>query len=117
MLIIRKEQFEALSKYMEESFVSRLVAHLKEFWPEKCQEVGEEAICKSIHNGIDFARKFGITMEYDVARYIDLMYEFGWSVDEKAPDPWAQQILTNMELDGSTKMDRLYEQAELLLEQ
>ena len=115
MLTIRKEQIEALSKYMEESFVNRMAAHLKEFWPERCQKIGEEAVRESIYNGIDFARKFGITMEYDVARCIDLMYEFGWPVDDKPPDLWAQEILNNTELDGSAKTDRLYEQAELLL--
>jgi len=115
MLIIRNEQMDALSRHMEESFVNRMIAHLKEFWPEKCEEMGEEAVRESIHEAMDIAREFGIINEYDVARYIDLIYEFDWPADEEPDTPWAEEILNDAELEGTAKMDRLYEQVELLL--
>jgi hypothetical protein len=116
VLIIRKEQMDALSGHMEESFVNRVVAHLKEIWPEKCVEMGEEAVRESIHDAIDCARESGIIIEYDVARYIDLIYEFDWPADEEPDTPWAQEILNDTELDGTSKMDRLYEEANRILE-
>ena len=116
MLIIRNEQMDALSEHMEEGFVNRVVTHLKEFWPEKCEEMGEEAGRESIHEAIDIAREFGIINEYDVARYIDLIYEFDWPADEEPDTLWAEEILNDAELDSTTKMDRLYEEANRILE-
>jgi hypothetical protein len=116
MLTIRKEQMDALSDHMEEDFINRTVAHLKEFWPEKCEEMGEEALCESIRAAMDIAREFGIINEYDMARYIDLIYEFDWPADEQPDTPWAEEILNDAELDGTTKMDRLYEEANRILE-
>jgi hypothetical protein len=107
---------DALSDHMEGDFINRTVAHLKEFWPEKCEEMGEEVVRESIHEAIDIAREFGITHEYDVARYIDLVYEFDWPADEKPDTPWAEEILNDAELDGATKMDRIYEEANRILE-
>ncbi len=115
MLIIRKEQMDALSDHMEEGFVDRVFAHLKEFWPEKFEEMGEEAVRESIHDAMDIARELGIVNEYDVARYMDLVYEFDWPADEKPDTPWAEEILNDAELEGTVKMDRLYEEANRIL--
>ena len=116
MLVIRNEQIDAFSGHMEVTFINRVVAHLKEFWPEKCGEMGEEAVRESIHEAMDIARKFGIINEYDVARYIDLIFEFDWPADEKPDTPWAEEILNDAELDGTVKMDRLFEEANRILE-
>ena len=116
MLTIRKEQMDALTEHMEKGFVNLTIAHLKEFWPEKCEEIGEEAVRESIHDAIDTARELGIINEYDVARYIDLIYEFDWPADEEPDTPWAEEILNDAELDGATKMDRIYEEANRILE-
>jgi len=115
VLIIRKEQMDALSNYMLESFVNSMVAHLIEVWPERYQEMGELKVRESIYHAIDRAREAGIETEYDVERYIDLIYKFDWSTDEEPDAPWALEILNNTELDGSTKMDRLWEQAKVIL--
>lgn len=96
--------------------MNRMVAHLKEFWPEKCEEMSEEAVRESIHDAMDIASEFRIINEYDVARYIDLVYEFDWPADEEPDTPWAEEILNDAELDGTTKMDRLYEEANRILE-
>ncbi|OGP79419.1 MAG: hypothetical protein A2V86_01755 [Deltaproteobacteria bacterium RBG_16_49_23] len=116
MLIIRNEQMDAFSGRMAESFVNSVDAHLKEFWPEKYEEMGEEAVRESIHEAMDTAREFGIINEYDMARYIDLIYEFDWPADEEPDTPWAEEILRDSELDSTAKMDRLYEEANRILE-
>jgi len=111
MLIIRKEQIEVLSKNMKESFIIRMMVHLKKFWPERCEQLGNEAVRNSIYEGIEFTRMKGITTEYDIARYIDLTYELHWPFGEMPPDPHVQDILDDRELDGSMKMNRLYDLA------
>jgi hypothetical protein len=116
MLVIRNEQMDTLSRHLVGSFINRMVAHVKEFWPEKCEELGEEAVRESIRDAMDIAREFGIINEYDVGRYIDLIYEFEWPADEGPDTPWAEDILNDADLDGTTKMDCLYEEANRILE-
>ena len=115
MLIIRNEQMEAFSKYELENFVNNMVAHVMTVWPEGYREMGELEVRESIYHAIDRAREAGIETEYDVERFIDLIYKFDWATDEEPDAPWALEILNNTELDGSTKMDRLWEQAKGIL--
>jgi hypothetical protein len=105
---------EVFSKHIQEDFVNRMVSHLNEFYPKKCQEMGPQALRQSIYDAIDRCREAGIETEYDVARYIDLIYELGWPTED-APVPfWTQEVLDDPELDGSTKIDRLLEKAKLI---
>ena len=50
--------------------------------------------------------------EYDIARYIDLMYSMGMDFDSDPEFPWVIEILNNEKSPLSEKMDRLYEETE-----
>jgi hypothetical protein len=108
MLVIREEQVQVLSEYMRKSFEDRTLVHLKRFWPERCEAAGDDAVRQSIRDGIRRARGHGMSSEYDLARFIDLMYGLGMDFDAS----WAGKYLANEELSPRARLDALYEAIE-----
>ena len=94
---------------MLNSFECRVFAHLTRVFPLPCKDLGEEAVRKRVRAGIASAAGYGITSEYDVVRYVDLMFILAEDFD-KAPNlSWAARILTAEQLHPKEKMDGLYE--------
>jgi hypothetical protein len=112
MLVIRSEQMDMLQVHMTKQFVNRMVQHVREFFPEEFASMGEGTVRETIEYAIDRAQSYDISVEYDVSRYINLMFTFGRDYDIDPALPWAKEILINTELSGFSKVDRLYEKAE-----
>lgn len=110
MIVIRREQMEALSKASQRDFESRMIKHLKEFFPEECRRAGDERVLAAIRQGIVRAATYGITMEADVARYIDLSVVLGLDFDSGRRWPWAKTILNKPDLTPATKLWALMDQ-------
>ncbi len=109
MIVINDGQMESMSVYMLEQFEDRMVVHLRKHWPKKCAALGEDAVRESIRKGVQRARSYGITSEYDVSRYVNCMYALCHDFDTDPRAPWAQPILTDAELPASSKMNRVCE--------
>jgi hypothetical protein len=58
------------------------------------------------------AGDYGVRKEYDVVRYIDLMFVLAEDFDKSRDWAWAGRILGDEALGPTTKMDRLYERAQ-----
>jgi len=112
MLTIRPEQIEVFTGLMRKRFEDRMRARLGERFPEKCKALGEEAVRASIRDGIDRAAAYGVNIEADVARYIELMYRFSPDFDTGPALPWAAEILKNPRLGSHPKMDQLCARAD-----
>jgi len=99
---LRKEQMEAFERYVRDGFVRRVLAHLRRYFPEECAQMGKDQQREFVH--------YGIEAEADVARYIDLMMEFGR--DFASDLPWAAEILNDESIEKpSERMDRLCQRA------
>jgi hypothetical protein len=110
MLTIRREQFTALGRRLREPFAQSMVAHLCTHFPERCEALGTEALCETIHEGIERAVRCGITMQADVCRFIDIGFVLGADVDL---EPWAQDILVrNAFPSGSARLKAFSDAAE-----
>jgi len=105
---IRSEQLGALSQAASESFESRMAAHLRKYFPADCAQMGDEGLHDTIRQGIGRAADHGISTEYDVARFIDLMFILCRDFDTNPNTPWAADTLADEALGPSEKMDRLY---------
>ena len=113
MLIIRKEQEKEFAKIALRRFEESMVSHVKENWPEEYKKLGAEAVRESILKGVTNAAKYGIEREYDIARYLNVMYALGHDFDtDGARFPWAAEILMDSELNGREKTDKLCKRAE-----
>jgi hypothetical protein len=109
MLTIRKEQLEVFRGPAVDAFVKRVVTHLNECFSEKCKSLGEPKVREMVKYGIQRSASYGIGLEKDVSRYIDLMMTFGPDFDQDPELPWAASILNNRALiNPTTKVDRLY---------
>ena len=109
MLTIRKEQMEVFDNYMLSRFESNVLADLKRTFPAKCEEQGDEAARAAIHDGIQRAAGYGVAIEYDVERFVFLMYFLEPAFDR---EPRIKGILSDPAFDGRGKMDRVCALAE-----
>jgi hypothetical protein len=109
MLTIRKEQMAVFREPAINDYVKRVVVHLSERFPEKCEALGDPKVSETVKYGIQRSASYGIATEGDVRRYIDLMIMFGPDFDQDPELPWASSILNNRTLiNPTTKIERLY---------
>jgi len=87
---IRDEQVQAFSGAAVRTFKDRVALHVRRFFPDRCQALGEPGIHEIIGRGVDAALAYGIMAERDVCKYIDLMFVAGHDFDRL---PWAIEIL------------------------
>ncbi len=93
MLTLRPEQIRAFSEVGVKRFEETMVAHLKKFFPDRCEDAGELKVRKLIRYGIERAASYNIAAQRDVSRYIDLMMTLGPDFDKDKQLPWAGEIL------------------------
>lgn len=93
MLTIRPKQLDVLSEPHLKAFEDRMVTHLKELFTNQTERLGEPKLREVIRHGINRAAVYGISIECDVCKYIDLMMVWGADFDQDQKLPWAGQIL------------------------
>ena len=109
MLVIRDDQIEAINRLTMKNFEDRMVSHLKEFFPEDCQQLGETQVRETIRHGVQQASKYEVVTERDVCKYVDLLFTFGRDFDKDPQLPWAKRILNAKCQKGSPpKIARLF---------
>ena len=112
LLRVRPEQWEVFARRAREDFKRRLAAHLVEHWPERCSQLGRDGVGASIDTALERGAHHGIEHEYDILRYLNLMYALGFDLDSGTRYPWAQRILADRSLDPTSRIDLLSETAE-----
>lgn len=111
MLTIRTKQIEAFRNQSSANFTDLMVEHLREVFPEDCQEMSEEELRDVIRYGTAVADSYGINNVQSVCTYIDLMFIFGYDFDEDPNFPWARAVLLDESLDQDEAMDLLLQYA------
>jgi hypothetical protein len=113
MLVIRKRQKEALDRHSEKLFLDRMVDHLHEIFPDRCQELGSKAQIRELaRQGLEQARAYGIDTEEDVALYVDIMFGIGPEFPVGEDMAWARSVLENDGLNGHAKMEFILQRLE-----
>jgi hypothetical protein len=109
MLIIRDAVWEQFAQASSADFVRRMRVHLRTFFPDQCNALGEVRTGQFIEAGIIRAREHGFVSERDVCKYIDLMCVFGHRFDRDERLPWARHILeTRFLADPEDRMEHLH---------
>src|SRR5579863_1527090 len=106
---ISKETMAVFSAAKTETFVERMLVHIRKCFPVEYESLGETATTDTIRYGIASASRYGIQGERDVCKYIDLMLVFGRDFDRNVP--WASRILTDRTMNPDIKVFLLYEHA------
>ncbi len=107
MLKIRKEQMETFKDDILRKFEDKMVIHLRSQFPEETKQMEEPELREMIHNGIFHARRYKVTLEIDVSRYLECMMKYGADFDTNPKTAWAGKILHNRMMEGTEKMDRI----------
>ena len=107
MLIIRKEQMEALRTSMSRRFEQRMLEHIKNIFPDRIKQVSDEKIRTVIQNSINKAESYSIVYEDDIRRFIEYLIIYGTQLDTKPETRWIGEILQRADLTGTAKMDRI----------
>jgi hypothetical protein len=108
MLIIRQEQMDEFIRIAAKSFEDWMLVHLKNFFPDEYQALGDPEVRETIKYGIGKAESYSITTERDVSKYIDLMFALGQDFDTDPDLTWVQEILQDETLpDPEERMNRL----------
>lgn len=109
MLVVRKEQMEALAQAQLEN---QIVDHLYEFFPEQCETLGQLEVCKIVRYGFERAESYGIVADGDVCQYIDVMMVFGRDFDTDPELAWGGAILNDESIkDPSIRIEWLCDAA------
>jgi hypothetical protein len=90
-----------------------LLSYLTQRFPGSCGPDNWESPRKTIQEGIKWAKVRGITSEYDIARFIKLMFLFPQDFDSSPDTSWAAPIVDNPDLTPGEKMDQLYERTDM----
>lgn len=109
MLIIRPEQKEVLCQYMILKFQRSMYDELMKTHREKRQELSEAAAYEFIRGGIHRAGQYGIDVESDVARFINLLYTVGEDFETRPEYAWIVTMLIDEESTPAQRMDSIYE--------
>ncbi len=107
---IRPEQYGALDELAISDFEARVTAHIQEFFPQQCEELGPKGTHEFIRYGIAKAASYEITDETEVCQYIDLMFGFGEDFDSDPEQAWAAQVLNSPQVPPLERMSTLLRQ-------
>jgi hypothetical protein len=107
-MIVRHEQMNELQRQAERKFQNRLMAHLREMYPERLADQDDDDLREFCREGIVRARDLGIRAEYDVSRFLEYRVFLGESFDLARGPDWLMAILYG-DGSGTYKMDRLDE--------
>lgn len=109
MLTIRAEQLDALSLVQIQRLKNQLFEHIHEFWSDEAVNQGKDGVSFSVDFAIERADFYTIEEEYDIFRYVNLMYALGNNFDSKIP--WAKAIIKEDTVPISKRIDKLHARA------
>lgn len=105
--VLRMDQIGALERIAAYEVLERLEATLREDWPDECKRMGPEALRQRVKNDMLKARRYGIELEDDILKYLNLTMLWSETFDKSPQTPWAWQILNRSDLTGTEKVHLL----------
>lgn len=108
--IVRDAQMAVFAVNEREKFERRMVTHLQQRFPDKCEPLGKEGVEEQVKFGIRRADTYGINTEIAVQEYLEMMMIYGRDFDVDPQCEWATRILVDPSFEhGKARADRLYE--------
>jgi hypothetical protein len=111
MLVIRHEQILVLADAMRNRFESEACEHVRRYFPGRCLALGEQALKETVGDGLRRARAYGFQSQFDLLRFLNLLFEFGLDFDRTEEHQWARPFLEAAHRSPTFQMDSLMEEA------
>lgn len=107
-LELRKDQMDTMASRCQNDFEQRLLRHLRKAFASETRELSDPSLLERTRPSVQKAGEYGIEMEYDVVRFVDLTFLLGADFDSSPETPWAGEILQDKVLIGAQKADLLW---------
>lgn len=108
MLVISSEKMRIFRHQALERFEHRMIDCLAHSFPDPCAKLDLDILRERVRLGIERAGRWGLTAEYDVARYIALMHILGPDFDTAPETSWVSPLLASSELEPDEKLDEIW---------
>jgi len=99
---------KVLGEHMLRKFEDYMVGHLRQDFADQVKNTPEDSLRSTIQKGISKAERYDIRIEYNVERYIDLMFMLGHDFDVASGTKWAGELLNNKDMPPDEKINRIY---------
>ena len=109
MAIVRKEQLAAFSRPVEHDLACRSHAHVTATFPRHCARLSQREVRRRVEEGMAQAEQYGIEGDYDVLRFVDLLFLLGPDFGADPDLRGIREILHDDETTGAERLDRIYE--------
>ncbi len=109
MLQIQESLMTALSQAKMDRFVHRLMCRLRDEFSDQIrfQKLNDEEIEPMVRRGISEAETYNVVLDKDIELYVECMVLLNPEFDRDPNHRWAGEILTDKDICGSKKMDRI----------
>ncbi len=99
---------KAFSQYMLKQFVHQMVTHLRrDFVGAVAQRTDEEletVVGQAIASGV----KYGLELEWEVEKLLEVMISLGDDFDTKPETNWVEEILRQSDLDSAARFEMIF---------
>jgi hypothetical protein len=109
MMVIRNEQMEALSKYVFDEFLKRMVVRLRNTCQTETQFMDDGAFLNLVRDGVDHASEFKIREEENLETFLEYTVRYGKEFYATPLFHGARGVLESSQLDETEKMNRINE--------
>ncbi len=107
MLVIRKEQMDALRRDALEKYYCDMETHLRLKFAMETSGLVPEAMRSAIVDGVRRAEDHDITDKNDIRRFLEYLTEYGENFGRSHETAWAGAVLAQDYLTGTEKVDEL----------
>lgn len=110
MLVIRNEQLAVFTRALYDRFIHESYEHVCRHFPERRQKLGDAATLDAVRDGLRRGRSYGFESQYDLLRFLNLLFEFGTDFERNDLNAWARPYLESNR-SPRFRMDVLMEEA------
>ncbi len=110
MHVVRNEQLKKLNAKAARKFEDQMLLHLDKYFHKQCRKMSEKEIRNVICYGVERAEHYGVDLEGEKTKYLNLMFVFGKDFDTNPAIKW---LSDSFEIERSSKgavnINRLYD--------
>jgi hypothetical protein len=108
MLVIRASQLERLAEIRRERVAMAMCQVLRELFPDRLAPLSESELMAHVAHGLRRAASYGLHLECDCARFLNLAAVLGWDFDTRPENAWMRAMLVDPDVsDPSQRLARL----------
>lgn len=115
MLFIRPQQMAVLSESMFAHFEQSAVRHAKRCFPEQCAVLDDKLTLQYVQYGLAHARRYGFESEYDLLRFLNVMFTLGSDFETQSRYAWTLPFLEGRDDPPGPRLDGLIEEINVRL--